>query len=84
MCTKLIVQLGRSSNKFLMDNSDFLYFCSSDDVIYNMVINGPLWRNLLVTGGFPSQRASYAEIVSVSWRHYDTKNCGLQLPAYTV
>ena len=28
----------------------------------------------LVTGGFPSQRASYVENVSISWHHHDPDN----------
>ena len=31
----------------------------------------PLWGEPLVTGGFPSQRASNAENVSIWWRHHD-------------
>ena len=29
------------------------------------------------TNGFPSQRASNAEIVSISWSHHDAHGCGL-------
>ena len=31
----------------------------------------PLWGEFTGTGEFPAQRASYAEIVSVWWRHHD-------------
>ena len=30
----------------------------------------PLWGEPLVTGGFPSQRANYADNVSIWWRHH--------------
>ena len=33
----------------------------------------PLWGEPPVTGGFPSQRASYAENVSISWRHHASR-----------
>ena len=32
-----------------------------------------------VTGGFPSQRASNAQNVSISWRHYDVNNDNIQI-----
>ena len=33
-------------------------------------VTGVCEGNPPVTGGFPSQRASYAEIISISWRHH--------------
>ena len=36
----------------------------------NVRVIGPLWGESPVTGGFPSQRASNAESVSVAWRFY--------------
>ena len=35
-------------------------------------ITGPLWGNVLVIGGFPSHRASDAEIISMSQCHHET------------
>ena len=35
----------------------------------------PVWGNPLVTGGFPSQRASNTENVSIWWRHHDAISC---------
>ena len=36
-------------------------------------VSDPLWGNLLVTNGFPSQKVSNAESVFLSWRRHNQK-----------
>ena len=43
----------------------------------------PLWGNPPVIGGFPSQRASNAENVSIWWWHHDFLVCSVEIKAWT-
>ena len=47
-------------------------------------VSGLCAGNSLVTGEFPSQRASNAENVSIWWRHHDSRGSGDYHPLFSI
>ena len=47
------------------------FFRHSANKTSKLNITGPLWGESTITGGFPSQRHSNAENISMSWSHHE-------------
>ena len=52
--------------------------------ISKLPVSGPCEENPPVTGGFPSQRASNAEDVSIWWRHHEPPVSGAPFASYSI
>ena len=61
---------GISNHGHLNSLLNRLFRCRSNKTS-KLHVTGPCEGNLLVTDGFPAQRASYAENVSIWWCHHD-------------